>query len=83
MPQHLESNRHQRFTFDSAWDSPIFPYAVDVHPSRSFLSTFDALTSIPRPVIDHLGKGKKVEAIMYAIKGARVEVKLEQSHSET
>lgn len=32
-------------------------------------------TSIPKPVIDHLGKGKGVESITYAIKGSKVEVK--------
>ncbi len=31
-------------------------------------------TSIPKPVIDHLGSGEKVEAITYAIKGKRVEL---------
>ncbi len=32
-------------------------------------------TSIPKPVIDHLGKGERIEAITYTIKGSRVEVK--------
>ena len=32
-------------------------------------------TSIPKPVIDHLGKGMGIEVITYAIKGVKVEVK--------
>ena len=31
-------------------------------------------TSIPKPIIEHLGKGGKVEAITYSIKGKRVEI---------
>jgi hypothetical protein len=34
-------------------------------------------TSIPKPVIDHLGKGKEVGAITYLIRGSKVEVKNE------
>ena len=30
--------------------------------------------SIPKPVIEHLGKGEKVEAITYKIRGVKVEV---------
>ena len=33
--------------------------------------------SIPTPVIEHLGKGKDVEAITYRIKGKRIEVEAE------
>jgi hypothetical protein len=31
--------------------------------------------SIPKPIIEHLGGGKEVEAITYSLKGRRVEVK--------
>jgi hypothetical protein len=33
-------------------------------------------TSIPKPAIVHLGKGKEVEAVEYAIRGSRVELRL-------
>lgn len=32
------------------------------------------ITSIPKPVIDHLGEGGGAEATTYKIRGARVEI---------
>jgi len=32
-------------------------------------------TSIPKPIIEHLGKGAEVESITYSVRGRRVEVR--------
>ncbi len=31
-------------------------------------------TSIPKPAVDHLGKGKNIDTLTYTIKGSKVEV---------
>ena len=36
------------------------------------------VASIPTPVMEHLGKGKEVEAITFTIKGKRVEVEAKE-----
>jgi len=36
-------------------------------------------TSIPKPIIDHLGKGKEIVSLEFAIKGSRVELRLPEN----
>jgi hypothetical protein len=51
-------------------DAKEFKVAVHKNEKRGYYTT-----TIPTPVIEHLGKGKEVEAIRYSIKGKRVEVR--------
>ncbi len=54
-------------------DATEFRVAVHENEKRGYYTA-----SIPAPVIEHLGKGKKVEAITYSIKGKRVEVNADE-----
>ena len=54
------------------WKKDAKEFTVAVHHNEA---SGYYTTSIPKPVIDHLGKGKEVESITYTVKGKRVEVK--------
>jgi hypothetical protein len=51
-------------------DAKEFTVSVNHHEVRGYQS------SIPKPIIDHLGKGNEVKAITYIIKGSRVEIRI-------
>jgi hypothetical protein len=53
------------------WKKDAKEFTVAVHHNEA---SGYYTTSIPKPVIDHLGKGKEVEAITYKIRGVRVEI---------
>ncbi len=57
------------FYQDLGWQSGC---AFEVHHNEA---SGYCTTSIPKPAIDHLGKGERIEAFTYTIKGSRVEVK--------
>ena len=48
-----------------------FTVSVNYHEIRGYQS------SIPRPVIEHLGQGKKVEQITYVLRDHKVEMRAE------
>ncbi len=54
------------------WKKDAKEFTVAVHHNEA---SGYYTTSIPKPVIDHLGKGAEIEAITYTIKGSKVEVK--------
>lgn len=54
------------------WKKDAKEFTVAVHHNET---SGYYTTSIPKPVIVHLGKGEGVEAITYSIRGSRVEVK--------
>lgn len=54
------------------WQKYANEFTVAVHHNEA--SGYHT-TSIPKPVIDHLGKGRNVESITYLIKGSKVEVR--------
>jgi hypothetical protein len=60
-----------------AKDAKEFTVSVLYHEIKGYQST------IPKPIIEHLGKGKKVERITYQIKGSRVEIRMTEVNSET
>lgn len=51
-------------------DAKQFKVSVSEHPTRGYQ------TYIPKPIIEHLGRGKKVEEVEYHIRGNRVELRL-------
>jgi hypothetical protein len=53
------------------WKKEAKEFTVAVHHNET--SGYHT-TSIPKPIIDYLGKGRKVEAVTYKIRGVRVEV---------
>ncbi len=53
------------------WKKDAKEVSVAVHHNRD---SGYYTTSIPKPIIEHLGKGEEVEAITYSIKGKRVEI---------
>lgn len=54
------------------WKKDVKEFTVAVHHNEA---SGYYTTSIPKPVIDHLGKDKGVGAITCTIKGSKVEVK--------
>jgi hypothetical protein len=60
----------------SKWkkDAKEFTVAVHHNEANGYYTTL-----IPKPVIDHLGKGKNVDAITYTIKGSKIEMKNQDS----
>ena len=57
------------------WKKDAKEFTVAVHHNEA--SGYHT-TSIPKPAIDHLGKGEGVEAITYAIKGSKIEIRRSQ-----
>ena len=55
------------------WKKDAKTFKVAVHHNEA--SGYHTV-SVPKPIIDHLGKGKRVEEVEYAIKGSRVELRL-------
>ncbi len=55
------------------WKKDAKEFTVAVHHNET---SGYYTTSIPKPVIDHLGKGEGVDAITYKIKGTRTEISL-------
>ncbi len=51
-------------------DAKQFRVKVNSHPTRGYQM------NIPKPIIEHLGKGEEVEALEYAIRKGRVELRL-------
>ena len=58
------------------WKKDAKEFTVAVHHNEK--SGYH-VTSIPKPIIEHLGEGKEIEAITYSLKGKRVEVKVADS----
>jgi hypothetical protein len=54
------------------WKKDAKEFTVAVHHNEA---SGYYTASIPKPVVDRLGKGKGVEAITYAIKGSKVELR--------
>jgi hypothetical protein len=54
------------------WKKDAKEFTVSVHHNET---SGYYTTTIPKPVVDHLSKGKEIEAITYLIRGSRVEVK--------
>ena len=53
------------------WKKDAKEFTVAVHHNEA---SGYYTASIPKPVIDRLGKGEEVEAITYKIRGVRVEI---------
>ncbi len=53
------------------WKKDAKEFTVAVHHNEA---SGYYTTTIPKPVIDHLGKGKEVDMITYKLRGARVEI---------
>ena len=61
-----------RAVFMPKWKKDAKSFTVAVHHNKD--SGYHT-TSIPKPVIDHLGKGKGIEKITYIIRGDKVEIR--------
>ena len=57
------------------WKKDAKEFTVAVHHNEA---SGYYTTSIPKPIIDHLGNGKEIESITYEVKGKRVEVKADE-----
>ena len=53
------------------WKKDAKEFKVPVHENKK---RGYHTASIPKPIIDQLGKGEPVEAIVYMIKGKRIEI---------
>ena len=53
------------------WKKDAKEFTVAVHHNKA---SGYYTTSIPKPIVENLGKGGEVEAITYSIKGKRVEI---------
>ncbi len=49
-------------------DTKRFRVTVNTHPTRGYQ------LNVPKPIIEHLGKGKTVDSLEFAIRGNRVEL---------
>jgi len=55
------------------WKKDAKEFTVAVHHNEA---SGYYTTTIPKPIIEHLSKGEKVEAITYKIRGKRTEIEL-------
>jgi len=58
------------------WKKDAKEFTVAVHHNKD---SGYYTTSIPKPIIDHLGKGKEIVSLEFAIKGSRVELRLPEN----
>lgn len=55
------------------WKKDAKEFTVTIHHNEA---SGYYTTSIPKPTVDHIGKGKQVDAITYRIRGTKVEISL-------